>query len=38
MYINSFVAGVLATLIVEGIIFLGLITYFAIKNKNGGKK
>ena len=37
MYINPFVAGILVTLGVEAVIFLGFTIYFATK-KNGGKK
>ena len=37
MYINPFVAGILVTLGVEVVIFLGFIIYFTTK-KNGGKK
>jgi len=38
MYLNPFVAGVLATLLIENIIFIGLVIYYTVKNKNGGKK
>ncbi len=38
MYINPFIVGILATLAVEVLIFLGIIIYFATEKNNGGKK
>lgn len=38
MYINPCAAGVLATLLVETIIFIGIMIYFATKKNNGGKR
>lgn len=38
MYINPFTAGVLATLLTETVIFIGIVIYFATKKNNGGKK
>lgn len=38
MYINPFVAGVLATLFAEVVIVLGVATYYTIKKNNGGKR
>lgn len=38
MYVSPFVAGILATVGVEVVIFLALVIYFASKTNNGGKK
>lgn len=38
MYINPCVAGVLATLLAETIIFIGIMIYCAAKKNNGGRK
>lgn len=38
MYINPFTAGVLATLLVETVIFISIVIYFATKKNNGGKR
>lgn len=38
MYINPFVAGVLATIFAEVVIFLGAAIYHTIKKNNGGKR
>ena len=38
MYINPFVAGILVTVGIEIVIFLGLTIYFASKKNNGGKR
>lgn len=37
MYINPFVAGILATILTEVIIVIGIAVYTTFKN-NGGKK
>lgn len=38
MYINPFIAGVLATLFAEIVIILGAAIYYTIKKNNGGKR
>lgn len=38
MYINEFIAGVLATLFAEVVIILGAAIYYTIKKNNGGKR